>query len=201
MKLFYSPTSPYVRKVLVVAYELGLADRLERLPSAAHPINRDLTIVRHNPLGQVPTLFMDDGRALYDSRVICEYLNDLAQGDLFPRTGSARWVALGDQALCDGMLAAAVSMRYETVVRPEHARFPDWVAGQRAKITDGLRWLESRAAELSSRLDIGTISVACLLSYLDLRFPEMNWRVDHQGLNQWYDIFQLRPSMQATVLG
>lgn len=111
MKLFYSPTSPFVRKVMVVAHELGLADRLERLPSAAHPVNRDKSIISHNPLGQVPTLLTDDGQVLADSRVICEYLDDLAGGGLFPKAGAARWRALVDQTLGDGLLGAALLAR------------------------------------------------------------------------------------------
>ena len=112
MKLFYSSTSPFVRKVLVVAYELGLADRIERLACAAHPVNRDRTIIAHNPLGQVPTLVLEDGRMLADSRVICEYLNDLAGGTIFP-SGSQRWEALVAQTLADGLLDAALLGRYE----------------------------------------------------------------------------------------
>ena len=124
MQIHFSPASPFVRKVMVAAHELGLVDRLETLPSAAHPVNRDQSILARNPLGQVPTLVTDDGRTLYDSRVICEYLNDLGRGSLFP-AGEARWRALTEQALGDGMLAAAVLTRYESVVRPEAKRWDD----------------------------------------------------------------------------
>jgi glutathione S-transferase len=201
MKVYYSPTSPFVRKVLVVAHELSLADRIERLGSAAHPVNRDAGIVAHNPLGQVPTFFTDDGEALYDSRVICEYLNDRAKGGLFPTDDRRRWRALREQALCDGMLAAALSVRYEHVTRPEEKRFGDWIAGQTAKITDGLAALERQIGQSGSFLDIGTISIACVLSYLDLRFPAMEWRKNHSALSAWYADFRKRPSMIATELG
>src|SRR5204863_7550506 len=87
MKLFYSPLSPYVRKCLVAARELGLHERIELVPAAAHPVNRDRNIVAHNPLGKVPTLVTDEGAVLYDSRVICEYLNAVGKGNLIPQPG------------------------------------------------------------------------------------------------------------------
>ncbi len=148
MKLFYAKTSPFVRKVLVVAHELGLVDRLELLPAAAHPINRDATIRAQNPLGQVPTLLLDDGTALADSRVICEYLDHLGAGGLFPAAGPARWTALAAQSTGDGLLDAALLCVYETRVRQETERSPAWVAGQREKIVDALARIEAAAPEL-----------------------------------------------------
>jgi hypothetical protein len=111
MKLFFSPTSPYVRKCLVVAHELGLAGRIEFVASNAHPVTRDQTIIAKNPLGKVPTLIADDGLVLYDSRVICEYLNDLAGGKVFPASGKARWEALTLQSLADGILHCWPAMK------------------------------------------------------------------------------------------
>ena len=122
MKLYFSPTSPYVRKCLVSAHELGLVDRIQLLAANAHPVQRDATLIASNPLGKVPTLLTDDGTPLYDSRVICEYLDHLAGGSLFPRTGDARWAALTLQSLADGMLDAALLARYEQAVRPEPLR-------------------------------------------------------------------------------
>src|SRR5260221_10537422 len=114
MKLFFSPASPFVRKVLVVAIELGMEGRIERLPSAVHPVNRDQAVVAKNPLGQVPTLLLDDGTPLHDSRVICEYLDAQAGGArLFPAPGAARWQALTEQSVADGLLDAAILSRYE----------------------------------------------------------------------------------------
>src|SRR5580698_10052389 len=117
MKLCYSPTSPYVRKCLVAAEELGLRNKLELLPAAAHPVDRDRALVAHNPLGKVPTLITDDGGVLYDSRVICDYLNALGDGRLVPPQGAARWNVYRDQALADGMMEAAILVRYETFAR------------------------------------------------------------------------------------
>jgi len=137
MQIFHSAASPFVRKCLVAAHELGLADRIERVPGAAHPVKRDPTIVARNPLGKVPTLIADDGTVLYDSRVICEYLNELCGGALLPRQGPARWRVLVDQALADGICDAAILARFETALRPEALRWNDWTAGQLDKVSSG----------------------------------------------------------------
>jgi glutathione S-transferase len=200
MKLFYSPTSPYVRKVLAVAHELGLAARIENLPSAAHPVNRDRTIITHNPLGQVPTLILDDGTPLADSRVICEYLDELAGGSLFPRSGAARWRALVDQSVGDGILAAALLSRYEGAVRPPERLWTDWLNGQLDKVATSLAHLEAAAPALGDRVDIGTITYACALGYLDLRFPDLGWRAKHKATASWFEAFDQRPAMVATRL-
>lgn len=199
MKLFHSPASPYVRKCMVVAHETGLAARIELLPSAAHPVNRDRSIVERNPLGKVPTLITDEGDALYDSRVICEYLDARAGARLFPAAGPARWRALTDQALGDGILDAALLVRYETAMRPEPLRWSDWSAGQLDKIHTGLARVEAQAEGLADRVDIGTITLGCVLGYLDLRFPQLAWREGHPRTAAWFEGFNARPSMQATV--
>jgi glutathione S-transferase len=200
MKLYFSPSSPFVRKVLVCAHELGLADRIELLPSAAGPVQRDRTIVAANPLGQVPTFFTDDGVALYDSRVICEYIDSLGGGSLFPAAGPARWTALVDQSIGDGILDAALLCRYEEAARPEALRWEDWRTGQMSKATDALDLLNRSVAALQGRVDIGTITVACALSYLDLRFPGFGWRTGRDALAAWYAAFSGRPSMEKTAL-
>jgi glutathione S-transferase len=200
MKLYFSPTSPYVRKVLVVAHELGLADRIEKLPSAAHPVQRDREIVSQNPLGQVPTFFTDEGLMLADSRVICEYLDALAGGGLFPPAGPARWRALTDQALGDGALAAALLARYEAAVRPAEKQWRDWLDGQFDKIVETLGVIEKSAASFGDRFDIGTITFGCLLSYLDLRFPALSWCDGRPDAAAWFARLDARPSMAATRL-
>ena len=206
MKLYFSPFSPYVRKCLVVGHELGLDARITLLPSSAHPVTRDPAIIANNPLGKVPTLLADDGQALYDSRVICEYLDDLAGGTLFPKTGAARWQALTLHALADGMLDAALLARYEDVARPEAIRWKEWRAGQLDKAETALAYLESElagavhggATALSDRVDIGTLSIGCALWYLDLRFADVQWRGRYPKVAQWYAAFSQRPSMQAS---
>ncbi len=199
MKLFFSPASPFVRKCMVIAQEAGIADRIEKLPSAAGPVARDQTIIPSNPLGKVPTLITDDGQVLYDSRVICEYLNDLAGGVLFPAGGQARWQALADQALGDGIMDAALLARYEVALRPEALRWQDWVDGQMSKAHDALAQLEKNVKRLDGRLDIGVITIACALGYLDFRFASYDWRSTHPGVAAWFKTFNARPSMQATL--
>lgn len=196
MKLFFSPTSPYVRKCLAVAVECDLVDRIEFLGSAAHPIQRDQSIIEANPLGKVPTLLTDEGQALYDSRVIAEYLNDLGNGKLFPASGPLRWQALTLQALGDGILDAALLARYEQAARAEGERSTAWQAGQMDKIATSLTDLERRAAELADRVDIGTLTLGCALWYLDLRFSDLGWRASHPGLAEWQAAFSQRDSMK-----
>jgi len=198
LKLFYSATSPFVRKVVVAAIELGLRERIELLPAKAHVIERDRTVVEKNPLGQVPTFMADDGTVLYDSRVIIEYLNALGDGHLIPRGGAARWNALVEQSLADGILDAALLVRYETALRPENLRWSDWTAGLLDKVNCGLADLETRAAKFGDRVDLGTIGFGCALGYLDFRFPTLGWRDTRPTATGWFARFGDRKSMAAT---
>jgi glutathione S-transferase len=199
MKLFYAALSPFVRKVIVCAIELGLDQRIERLPSAAHPVNRDARLVACNPLGQVPTLITDDDVALFDSRVICEYLDSLTpQSALFPH-GGRRFGALRDQALGDGILDAAILVRYEQATHDEAARSEGWVRGQLDKVEQSLRFLEAHVDDFADSVDIGTISIGCALGYLDFRFDHLGWRERCPSLARWYEGFGARTSMQATM--
>ena len=197
MKLFFSATSPYVRKCLVVAHELGVAERITLLPSNAHPVQRDATLVAQNPLGKVPTLVTDDGQVLYDSRVICEYLDASFGGQLFPRDGVARWQALTLQSLADGMLDAALLARYEEAARPEALRWAEWSAGQLDKLHTSLAALEAAPAQLTGRVDIGTLTLGCALGYIDFRFDRLGWRGHYPQVAAWAAGFLQRPSMAA----
>jgi glutathione S-transferase len=197
MKIYFSPFSPYVRKCLVAGHELGLNERIELLPSNANPVQRDQEIIAKNPLGKVPTFLTDDGQVLYDSRVICEYLDDLAGGTLFPRAGKARWVTLTLQSLADGMLDACLLARYEDVARPEALRWPEWREAQLDKVQTSLAYLETCPQQLEGRVDMGSLTVGCALWYLDLRFPEVDWRSRYPQVAQWFAVFSQRPSMQA----
>ncbi|MGA0582389.1 MAG: glutathione S-transferase [Castellaniella sp.] len=200
MKLYYSSTSPFVRKCLVAAHELGLADRIELAPVVTMPTAHNETLMRDNPLCKLPTLITDEGQALYDSRVICEYLNDLGGGRLIP-AGGGKWTALVDQSLADGILDAALLMRYEVVLRPAERQWPAWRETQEEKVRSALGQFERQAAGWpTGRLDIGVIALASALGYLDLRFPDMGWRDAYPGLAAWFAGFDQRPSMRATVL-
>lgn len=198
MKILFSPTSPYVRKCLVTAHELGLDSRLTLLPSNAHPVQRDRSIIVDNPLGKVPTFFTDDGQVLYDSSVICEYLNHLAGGSLIPAPGPARWETLTLQSLGDGILDAALLARYEDFARPEPLRWPEWRAGQLDKAETSMAHLEARPALLAGRVDLGAIAVGCALGYLDLRFADLGWRGRYPQVARWFEEFGARPSMRAS---
>jgi glutathione S-transferase len=197
MKLFFSATSPYVRKCMVTAHELGVADRIQLLPANAHPVNRDATLIGHNPLGKVPSFVTDDGVDLYDSRVICEYLDSTFGPKLFPREGAARWQALVLQSLADGILDAALLARYEEAVRPEPLRWADWQAGQIDKIRTSLLSLEQAPQQLQGRVDIGTVALASSLLYLDLRFDAWGWRARFPRVAEWAAGYMQRPSMQV----
>jgi glutathione S-transferase len=199
MKLLYNPASPFARKVLVVADERGLSDRLERIKVAPVPTKPDAMIAADNPLGKVPTLVLEDGSSLYDSRVIAEYLDSMAGATLFPAGRPARWTALRRQALGDGIMDAAVSIRYEKALRPAERVFQDWVNGQYTKIWRALDVLEGEAASLSQDLTIGQIAIGCALGYLDFRFAADNWRASRPALADFYAIFGARRSMLATV--
>jgi glutathione S-transferase len=197
MKLHYSPASPYVRKVRVLALETGLMEDIELVTAALTPIGPDPNVCADNPIGKIPALVRDDGSALYDSRVICEYLDSRHGGTrMFPENGDARWTAVRRQALADGILDAAVGTRYETFLRPEALRWQDWVDGQMAKVRRSLDALENES--LGDTVDIGTISVACALGYLDFRYPDEGWRDSRPKLGGWFEKFSQRPSMSET---
>lgn len=175
--------------------ELGLDEQIELLPSNAHPVNRDQEIIAINPLGKVPTFFTDAGEALYDSRVICEYLNSIAHGSLFP-SESERWGTLTLQSLGDGILDAALLARYEDVARPESFKWPEWRAAQLDKVETSLAMLNANPNKIEGRVDIGTIAIGCALWYLDLRFPDLGWRDRYPEVANWYEKYSERPSMK-----
>jgi glutathione S-transferase len=196
MKLRYSPTSPYVRKVAVAIQELGLQDKVDRV--ATTPWDPATDLGRVNPLGKVPTLVADDGTVLYDSPVICEYLDDLAGGRLLPPGGPDRWTALRRQALADGLMDAAVAARLESQ-RPQEQQSTDWIARQKAAMTRALDALEGEAAALGGPLTLGHVAIGCALGYLDFRFAADDWRKGRPLLADWYKGFAARPSMASTV--
>lgn len=197
MKLRYSTTSPFARKVRVVALECGLANDVE--PVLSNPWAPGSPVAADNPLGKIPVLITDDGECLYDSRVICEYLDALAGGVLFPAAGPERWTALRRQALADGIADAAVLRRMESV-RPEGERSDAWSARQQAAIARALDVLEREVGDFGQAPTIGTIAIACALGYLDFRFAAEDWRRARPVLAAWYAVFAARPSLAATVL-
>lgn len=183
---------------MVTAYEVGLVDLIELLPASAHPVTRDQNIVQSNPLGKVPTLINKDGHALYDSRVICEYLNTLGNGKLLPHGGALRWEALTLQSLGDGILDAALLARYENSTRPENLRWPDWVKGKLDAIHTSLAYLNQHPEVFDKDFHLGLLTVGCALWYLDLRYPELNWQQNYPQLGRAAQPVLNRTSMKQT---
>ncbi len=196
MKLCYSATSPFVRKVVVTAIELGLDEKIERQPTSAWDPATKLAEI--NPLSKVPALIAESGEALYDSPVICEYLDSLGGNKLFPAAGAARWTALRQQALGDGIMDAGVAARMEAQ-RPAQTQSADWVTRQKAAIRRALDSLEAEAAALNGAPTIGQIAIGCALGYLDFRYAADEWRKGRPKLAAWYEGFARRPSMSTTV--
>lgn len=198
MKLHYAAASPFVRKVLVVADELGIKDQIELVNQAITPIAPADTLNADNPLGKIPALVLEDGTSLYDSAVIAEYLDAIGGGGLMPASGIERWQTKTLEAQADGICDALVLTRYETFLRPEAMRWPEWVRSQLGKAMRGLDSLEETADSWSDKLSIGTIAVGCALGYADFRFAETGWRDSRPKVAAWYEAFAARPSMSTT---
>jgi glutathione S-transferase len=200
MKLHYNVASPYARKVMAVAIETGQDDRIKPVTRTMSPVKPDADLAADNPLGKVPCLVTEDGAALYDSPVICEYLDSLHDGPkMFPAAGPARWRALRRQAAGDGIMDAAVLTRYETFLRPEERRWPEWIEGQKLKFRRALDSLEAEAEDFGSTVDIGTITIGCALGYLDFRYGDEDWRAPRPKLSAWFERFSERSSMAKTA--
>ena len=201
MKLFWSSRSPFVRKVMVVAHETGLNDRIERLPVVVSMTSEPtVEVMRHNPLNKIPTLITDEGLVLFESVVICEYLDSLHSGPrLFPVDAGRRWQALRWQALGSGMLEAELLWRSETR-RPQVSQMAVVIHAFEKKIGAALDVLEMESNELNSApYGIGHVSIACALAYLDFRFIGYDWRRGRPGISGVYEGLGVRPSMRATA--
>jgi len=198
MRLYTSPTSPFVRKVLVLIREAGIGgigtEEVAGTPVAPGSLPVDL-----NPLGKIPALVLDDGRALYDSRVITRYLDSHAGAGLYPG-GEALWDTLALEAMADGMMEAAVLMVYESRIRPEERRHEPWVEAQWTKVARALDAAETRwQAHLKGPLDMGQVALAVALGYLDFRHAARDWRKGRPALAAWEAAVAQRPALKATV--
>jgi glutathione S-transferase len=196
LRLHWSPKSPYVRKVLICAHELGLADRLELVRSVAAMSKPNARLMQDNPLSKIPTLVLEDGFALFDSAVICEYLNELGAGTLFPRAGSDKWQALRWHAFGDGLLDALILWRNE---RERATPLPALLDAFELKTRAALKQLDDEAQALNeTAFSIGHIALGCALGYLDYRFDAFGWRAQAPRLAEWYAEIGTRPSFQIT---
>jgi len=198
MKLCYAAASPFVRKVMAVLHETNQLADVEIMEVATTPVAPNAGVSSRNPLSKIPALERPDGPALYDSRVICAYLDDRASAGLYP-TGAARWETLTLEATADGIMDAAVLAVYERRVRPEDKQFDGWIDAQWGKISGGLaavnaNWMD----KLAGPVNIGHIAVGCALGYLDFRHVDRNWRSGNEKLAEWYKGFESRASMAAT---
>ena len=195
MKLYYSPTSPYVRKVVACAIIRGLDGRIEK--HTTNPLVSPDDLIADNPLSKVPCLITDDGLSLFGSQLICEYLDSLGEElPLFPARGAPRWRALKLQSLGDGILDAAVPCRGEQAKPQEAARYAQ-IARFKAAIGRTIDTLE--ADPPPKHIDIGSITVACALGYLDFRFADDAWRIGHPKLAAWYDSFARNKGLLETA--
>ena len=201
MQLYYSPTSPYVRKITVLIHEAGLQDRVERIAASGTPLEPGSLPLAENPLGKVPVLITPHG-ALYDSRVICRYLDDLAGVGAYP-VSDALWQTLVLEATADGILDAALLMVYESRLRPEGLRFDPWLQAQWAKIARALDMLEAGwtghlAGAHQGCANMGHIALGVALGYVDFRLGAREWRKGRPALAVWEAGFAGRPAMLAT---
>ena len=197
MKLLSSPSSPYVRKVMITAALKGVASMIELSPTNTNVVDEALN--QKNPLAKIPCLVTDSGDAIFDSHVICEYLDSLAPSPvLFPKTGSERWRALTLGALGDGILDAAILLVYEKHFRPEGLAVKAWTDRQQAKIDQAVDHLEASPPSLGAHFDYGHVTVACALGYLDFRHGGA-WRTGHPIMVAWLDGFaKAVPAFEAT---
>mgnify|MGYP001239316569 CR=1 FL=1 len=197
MKLYSSLASPYVRKVSVVLIETGLDNSVEKINTNVWDPKTE--IIKFNPLGKVPTLIVDDTTIIYDSPIICEYLDSLHDGEkLFPINGTNRWQALKHQAEGDGMMNSGIIALLESR-RPKELINKKWIERQNLVTLRVLDNLENNIEDLQGIFNIGHISIACSLGWFDFRFPDLEWRRDHPGLADWFEFISERPSMINTM--
>ncbi|WP_425100276.1 glutathione S-transferase [Tropicibacter sp. S64] len=197
MKLIHSPASPFVRKTVVTLHETGLFPQVELVNVTTTPLATAPEVAAANPMGKIPALVRDDGPALYDSRVICRYLDAKAGTALYPE--SRIWDVLTLEATADGIMEASLAIVYETRFRDPEMQSTEWMEAQWAKASRALDVLESRwLSHLNGPLDMGQIAVGCALGYIDLRHSARDWRAGRSGLAAWFETFGARESMQAT---
>ena len=194
MKLYGGASSPYVRKCRVAARELGVIGKIEEMPMPTYGADPNTPLAGMNPAVRVPTLELDNGEFLYDSRIILRYLNESAGGSLYP---AGDWAMQRRESQAEGLIDAALLIRGE-VTRPEEFKYQGFIDLQSKKINNALDALEQVVGSLGG-LDAAAIGTGCALGYLDFRFADWGWRDNHPGLAKWFEGFNARPSMQATM--
>jgi glutathione S-transferase len=201
MKIHGDVISPFVRMCLVTAHEVGLKDRVSLASAHAKPTEVNAALEKLNPVGKIPVLETDHHHAVYDSRVIMEYLAHVGGSRSFiPDDGVKRFRVLTLQALAQGMGDAAVALRYELAQRPEEKQWPDWIERTKQRVRAGVDDVETNWQDALGDAHAGTVALACVLAYVDLRHPTMHWRAGHAKTAAWFDSFVKRPSMTAWPL-
>lgn len=200
MTLHWSPRSPYVRKVMIAAHEMGLSDQLNCIRTVVGGTAPHVELMQENPLGKIPTLVLQDGTIFYDSPVVCEYLDSLHSGPkLFPTLGPDRFTALRRQALGSGMIDMGLLLLGERA-RPEEGRSQPHMDLWTLKLQTSVSALEKEADALAATpFTIGHVAIGVALGYLDFRFDQLQWREGHSRLAAWYVAFRERPSVQANL--
>ncbi len=198
MKLVYSPPSPFVRKVTTLIYHAALDDRIELVNVKTTALSVAEEARAANPLGKIPVLILDDGKALFDSRVITRFLDELAGSNLYPQESIYDILTL--EALADGIMESAVSITYETKLRPESEQSPSWMKAQWSKVLHAVKALENgEFTSMEGNLNMGQIAVACALGYLDFRHDVRHWRNGHSNLASWNEKIMELPALIKTI--
>jgi glutathione S-transferase len=200
MKLAFSTSSPFARKVRIAAIELGLIDKIEFVTTTVAPAQPNPEYSRLTPLKKLPALMLDNGDVIVDSYVISEYLDELAGGGkLIPASGPARWKVKSDHSMLQGMLDSMLLCRYENAVRPEPLRWQGWTEDHWNRAWSGMARFDKQADMLSRPLDISQIALVCVLGYADFRFADCGWRKAYPNLDAFHEKMLKRPSVKISI--
>ena len=198
MKLVYSPPSPFVRKVTTLIYHANLNDRIELINVKTTALSVAEEARSANPLGKIPVMILEDGKAIFDSRVITRYLDDFAGSNLYPQDKIYDILTL--EALADGIMESAVSITYESKLRPQNEQSPSWMEAQWSKVLHAIKALDDGQFQaMDSEMNMGQIAVACALGYLDFRHNARQWRSGHSDLASWNDKMMKLPAIIKTI--
>ena len=198
MKLVYSPPSPFVRKVTTLIYHANLNDRIELINVKTTALSVAEEARAANPLGKIPVMILEDGKAIFDSRTITRYLDDFAGSNLYPQDKIYDILTL--EALADGIMESAVSITYESKLRPQNEQSPSWMEAQWSKVLHAIKALDDGQFQaMDSEINMGQIAVACALGYLDFRHNARQWRSGHSNLASWNDKMIKLPALIKTI--
>ena len=198
MKLVYSPPSPFVRKVTTLIHHVGLNDHIELINVKTTALSVAGEARAANPLGKIPVMILGDGKAIFDSRVITRYLDEFAGSNLYPQEKIYDILTL--EALADGIMESAVSITYESKLRPDNEQSPSWMEAQWSKVLHAVKALDDGEFKaMDSGMNMGQIAVACALGYLDFRHDARQWRSGHSNLASWSDKMMKLPALIKTI--